>query len=225
MVYLAFHRGGISQAECALALWPDRAVAASTMHSTSSDARHALGFALLPRRGARLELAVPVSTDVDRFAALAARGHPDRLLDALRLVRGVPFGGLRHADWAVLEGTQADIEGLVVETALRGAADLMALGRASEAEWAVRRALLVSPFDERLYRALLRATDALGQRARLHATMAQLIRLAGGAEQPWTRGPTRDNTARLGAVHPETVALYHDLLAGTPATGAHPSRQ
>ena len=45
----------------------------------------------------------------------------------------------------------------------------------------VRQALQVSPYDERLYRALLRATAAQGNRVRLHAAMAQLRTLAGEA--------------------------------------------
>ena len=43
VVYLAFHRGGVRHAEWSLAIWPERPVSLSTAHSTSCDARRALG--------------------------------------------------------------------------------------------------------------------------------------------------------------------------------------
>src|ERR1700677_3224542 len=43
VVYLAFHRGGVRHAEWSLAIWPERPVSLATAHSTSSDARRALG--------------------------------------------------------------------------------------------------------------------------------------------------------------------------------------
>jgi len=222
VVFLAFRRGGIRQADCAVALWPDRPVSASTMHSTASDARRALGPDHLPRRGALLELAGTVTTDVDRFTAAASREDPDELLQAMGLVRGTPFSGLR-ADWAVIDGTQAHVEGLVVQSALRSADALMDRGRAVDAEWIVRKALIVSPDDERLYRALLRATHAQGDRTRLHRTMAQVVRMAGIAEPRSAGGRPRTGAAdQLRAVHPETAAVYYDLLVGTPAPFVHP---
>jgi DNA-binding SARP family transcriptional activator len=224
VVFLAFHRGGIRQADCAVALWPDRPVCASTMHSTVSDARRALGPDHLPRRGALLDLADSVTTDVDRFTAASSGADLDQLVRAMRLVRGTPFSGLR-ADWAVIDGTQAQVEGLVVQAALRGAGALVDRGRAVDAEWIVRQALIVSPDDERLYRALLRATHAHGDRARLHRTMAQLVRMAGIAD-PHASGchPRTGAADGLRAVHPETAAMYYDLLVGTPASSVHPPR-
>ena len=55
----------------------------------------------------------------------------------------------------------------------------------------IRRALQVSPYDERLYRALLVATAAQGNRVRLHAAMAQLLTLAGEASRPPARTPVQ----------------------------------
>ena len=52
----------------------------------------------------------------------------------------------------------------------------------------VRQALQVSPYDERLYRALLIATAAQGNRVRLHSAMAQLRTLAGEAAVPGQPG-------------------------------------
>src|SRR3984957_8635306 len=76
VVYLAFHRQGARNDDWATALWTDRCVAPSTLHSTASVARRALGRSgsgaeHLPRGGRRLRLADSVGTDVDRFATVA----------------------------------------------------------------------------------------------------------------------------------------------------------
>ena len=212
-------------AEWSLALWPERPVASSTVHSTASDARRALGRtadgrAHLPR-GVDLRLRDTVTTDVERFATLVASDDPHQLLSAMRLVRGRLFAGLRRTDWAVFDGTEAEIEALVVRTALRGADAFVGLGCVDEGEWMVRKALQVSPYDERLYRALLTTLAAQGNRVRLHAAMAQLRTLAGEAGAPAAR---RAAHAVPDCFHPETAALYRDLLEGSPAAGGHPSR-
>ena len=110
----------------AQAIWPDRPVPwpPSTRRRPTPGAAlgaQADGVAHLPR-GGRLRLGEPVTTDVERFAALAAAtDDPRRLAQAFRLVRGPLFAGLRRADWAVLDGTQRKLEALVVGAALRGA--------------------------------------------------------------------------------------------------------
>ena len=45
----------------------------------------------------------------------------------------------------------------------------------------MRRGLVVTPYDERLYRALLRALAAQGNRVRLRGAMAELL-TAGAAD-------------------------------------------
>lgn len=225
VVYLAFHRRGVRHAEWALAVWPERPVCLSTVHSTASDARRALGRAPDGRlhlpRGVDLRLGGSVTTDVERFSALASSDDPVQLRGAMRLVRGPLFSGLHRTDWAVFDGTQSDIESLVVRTALRGADAFVQLGCGDEAEWMIRQGLHVSPYDERLYRALLMATTAQGNRVRLRSVMAQLLTLAGEAACPPSRTPVRLPTECL---HPETTALYRDLLRGSPAAGGHPAR-
>jgi len=230
VAYLAFHRHGVRHAEWALAVWPDRAVALPTMHSTASDARRALGRAPdgtphLPR-GAHLRLRDSVTTDVERFDTLAASDDQYLLVEAMQLVRGPLFDGLRRSDWAVFDGTQSRIESLVVRTALRGAEELARRGCGSEAAWVVRQALRVSPYDERLYRSLLRATAAEGNRVGLRSTMEELLTLAGEAERPGAglSGVVRGGEARLECLHPKTTALYRGLLEGSPAAGADLAR-
>jgi DNA-binding SARP family transcriptional activator len=225
VVYLSFHRHGVRHGEWSLALWPERPVSLSTAHSTSSDARRALGRDVAGRphlpRGVELRLGDSVTTDVERFASLATADDPDRLLGAMHLIRGPLFGGLRRTDWAVFDGTQPDIEDMVVGTALRGADALVELGRGDEASWVVRQALHVSPYDERLYRALLVATAAQDNRVGLHAAMAQLRTLAGEGSCL----PARTvGHAAMDGLHPATTALFRDLLHRSAAAGGHPAR-
>ncbi len=210
-VYLAFHRGSVRHGDWSTALWPDRSVSPGTVHSTVSDARRALGVAHdgrehLPRAGTRAGLSDSVGTDVDRFSSLAGAADPRMWIEAMRLIRGTPFGALRLGDWAVLDGTQSQVEAMVTEAALRWAASLTALGRGDEAEWIVRQALRSNPYDERLYRSLLQALEAQGNRLRLRRTMADLRTLAGEA------------------LHPETTDLYRGLLHGQPVAEGHPAR-
>jgi hypothetical protein len=165
-----------------------------------------------------------VGTDVERFVALASSDDPARWVRALGLVRGPLFAGLGNSDWAVFDGTQPWVESQVVLTALR-VADLGLRGRSGcDPEWALRRALLVSPYDERLYRALLRATAAQGNRVGLRSTMAQLLTLAGEAENDERRPPAVRHEDVEQCLHPDTATLYRDLVQGSPATGGHSSR-
>ena len=224
VVYLAFHREGVRTGDWALALWPDRPVSPATVHSTASDARRALGRAAdgalrLPC-GPTLRLHPSVVTDVDRFADLARSHTREDWIEAARLVRGPSFGRLRRADWAILDGTHARVEALVVHTVLQAAESLRREGQAADAEWIVRRGLLASPYDERLYRALLLALAAQGNRAGMRAAMAQLLTVVRGS-----RTATREwHTGGTDAIGPETIELYRDLLCRWPAPGGVPAR-
>ncbi len=225
VVYLAFHRQAVRHGEWSLALWPDRPVSLATVHSTASDARRALGRAedgvrRLPC-GSALRLHPSVVTDVDRFAALARSETGEGWIEAAGLVRGPLFGGLRRADWAILDGTYAQIEALVVHTVLQAAETLRRDGRAAEAEWIVRRGLLASPYDERLYRSLFLAVAAQGNRTKMRGVMAQLLVVAGGARATFSEW----DPGGIGAVGPLTTELSRDLLRRWPAPGGVPARR
>ncbi len=222
VVYLALHRQGVGVATWSDALWPARLMSQATLYSTVSDARRALGHGpggreRLPRQGRRLRLDDSVTTDVERFAALASSRDPRAWSEALSLVRGTFLEGLVLTDWAIFDGTQAQVESMVVMTALKAAEHLLRKRSGAQAELMLRRALRVSPYDERLYRALLRAADAQGNRAALRSTMAELLSVAG-------KGATESGVdlvrRRSESIHPRTVALYRQLARGpVPATG------
>lgn len=204
VVYLAMHPHGAPTDTWATALWPDRRPAESSLHSTASVARRALGRAPdgsdhLPRSHGRLQLAPSVTTDWTRFVTLAESDVPDHWRSAIGLVRGRPFDGLRAVDWPVLEGISPAIESGVVDVALRLADASLEAGDPAGAAWAARRGLLASPYDERLYRVLLTAADRSGHPAGVEAVMEELVRLVADGVDPFD------------AVHPETLDLYRSL--------------
>ena len=204
VVYLAMHRCGVASDAWATALWPDRVMAPSSLHSTASEARRALGRASnghdhLPRQHGRLELAGTVGTDWHRFVELAKLGTPQGWHDALALVRGEAFEGLRAGDWTILEGFSALIEAQVVDAATSLAEHSLVVGDANGAEWAARQGLRISHYDERLYRILMRAADAAGNPAGVERVMDELISVVAEEVEPYD------------VVHPETAALYSKL--------------
>lgn len=208
-VYLALHPAGVANDAWATALWPDRRMAPATLHSTASAARRALGRSAsgrehLPRSHGRLELARSVTTDWRRFGVLAASDDPDDWDEAIDLVRGRPFEGLRNAEWTVLEGIAADIEERVAGLACRLADARLRRGRPALAAAAARRGLAASPYDERLYRRLLRCADLEGNPAGVERVMGELL-----ANLGWPG--CAPGAFDLAAVHPKTAAVYRSL--------------
>jgi len=204
IVYLAMHRNGASSDQWATALWPDKIMAAASLHSTASAARRSLGVSSLgddhlPRAHGRLSLGPSVGSDWTHFAALAERPDPDCWREALELIRGRPFEGLRAPDWVLLEGIAANVEAVVVDLATRYAEYRLSAGDPGGAEWSARQGLRVSAYDERLYRILLRAADAAGNPAGVETVMTELVRLVADDVEPYD------------AVHPETLDLYRAL--------------
>ncbi len=223
VVYLVLHRHGVRSTDWGDALWPARAVPAATLHSVASDARRALGAGAagterLPRGGRALRLDESVRSDVERFALLASQPDLAAWIEALSLIRGPFLEGLCLTDWAVLDGTAAQVESMVTTTALQGAAQCLHEGNGSRAEWMVRQALRVSPYDERLYRALLRAADVQGSRARLRSTMVELRSLAAASGDEEMAADQGEHHAVW--CHPRTIALYRELARDSaPADG------
>jgi DNA-binding SARP family transcriptional activator len=204
VVYLAMHPNGASNEAWATALWPDRLMAPSSLHSTASVARRSLGQGRngidhLPRSHGRLALSGTVGTDWARFVALADSEDAERWRSALELIRGRPFDSLRSSDWPILEGIGPAIEAAVVDLSGRLAGSFLSRGDPRGAQWAARQGLLVSPYDERLYRMLMRAADLAGNPAGVESVMSELVRLVADDIEP------------LDSVHPATMELYRSL--------------
>jgi len=208
VVYLAMHPHGATNEAWATALWPDRLMAPSSLHSTASVARRSLGTARdgtdhLPKAHGRLALASTVGTDWTRFQVLAASDEPRHWLSALSLVRGRPFDGVRSADWSILDGTAPAMESAIVDLSGRLAGERLRAGDPRGAELSARKGLLASPYDERLYRMLLRAADAAGNPGGVESVMTELVRVVADEVEP------------IESVHPSTLALYRSLSRRT----------
>jgi DNA-binding SARP family transcriptional activator len=220
VTYLALHPVGVSADDWTTALWPDQLPPDATRFSTSSEARRALGCASdgsdhLPRSVGRLRLAASVTTDWAQFRSLAVAQGPraaEAWAVALDLVRGPLLAGLRSSDWAVLEGLYAEMERSIVQLAIDVAEHRLARNDGRGAELAVRRGLLVSPYDERLYRMLFLAADRQGNPAGVESAMDELVRLVSGEVVPQQHALCGSPVDPAEWVHPETVAVYRSLI-------------
>jgi hypothetical protein len=145
---------------------------------------------------------VEVETDWDRFKNLSSQeGGADSWASALALVRGRPFDGLDRGEWAQLEGHVSAVEASVVSLACRLGEHALNRGEGGVAHWAALQGLLVSPWDERLYRLLMRAADELGNRGGVDAALRGLALALELEGDP------------LLGIHPETSALYRSLTS------------
>jgi DNA-binding SARP family transcriptional activator len=205
VVYLSMHRRGCSNEDWATALWPDKQMAPSTLHSTASAARRALGFDQagldhLPCSHGRLRLRATVETDWEQFMTLSESDlHVDDCR-ALDLVRGRPFAeGLRELDWVIGRGFQSEMEEAITIVACRTGERCLQGGDPAGAIRAARQGLSASPYDERLHRLLMSAADAAGNPAGVESAFCELISLLGGGGDP----------AEI--VHPITWNTYSSL--------------
>jgi hypothetical protein len=92
------------------------------------------------------------------------------------------------------------METTIAEVVERLALRCLDLGDHSAANWAARRGLLASPYDERLYRILMRAADAAGNPAGVDAVWTELLSVLDA-----------DLELVDDELHPETIALYAAL--------------
>ena len=212
IVYLALHPQGVTPDELWEALWPDRPVNRGTLHTTVTAARTGLGRApdgtryLPDAHDGHYRLSQQVGLDWARFHALIAAGEGDgpdgleALRSALELVRGVPLTSPtgRGYEWAVVHRTE--METVIAEVAERLALRYLDVGDHRQANWAARRGLLASPYDERLYRVLMRAADAAGNPAGVDAVWKELLTVLDA-----------DLDLVDDELHPETIALYAAL--------------
>ena len=212
IVYLALHPQGVTPDELWEALWPDRPVNRGTLHTTVTAARTGLGRApdgtryLPDAHDGHYRLSQQAGLDWARFHALIAAGEGDgpegleALRSALELVRGVPLTSPtgRGYEWAVVHRTE--METVIAEAAERLALRYLDLGDHRQANWAARRGLLASPYDERLYRVLMRAADAAGNPAGVDAVWKELLAVLDA-----------DLDLVDDELHPETIALYAAL--------------
>ena len=106
------------------------------------------------------------------------------------------------------------METVIAEAAERLALRYLDVGDHRQANWAARRGLLASPYDERLYRVLMRAADAAGNPAGVDAIWKELLTVLDA-----------DLDLVDDELHPETIALYTALRPkGRPRRPVHTYR-
>lgn len=196
VAYLASHRDGVTEERLRTVLW-DSPPTRGTFNNLISSVRSSLGAIdgepLLPRLGPdrRYRLAPTLTSDLERFAELAAVGEA---VGALELVRGAVFDEGR-LDWASLEGLAGSWERNVVDVAHRLARRCLTEGDIEGALWAADRGLLAAPGDEVLFRDRMLTWDTAGNPAAVESVMGELCAHLDGAD------PAE-------VLHPETLEVY-----------------
>jgi DNA-binding SARP family transcriptional activator len=132
------------------------------------------------------------------------RTHDVRCLrDALGLIRGQPFTGCYH--WWLDPAFTETVRAQIVDAAEMLAGLELAAGDPAASARAARTGLSGDATAEQLWRALMRAEYAAGNLS--------------GVRDAWSR--CLDAIADIapdGEPHPETVALYHQLISGKPSS-------
>ena len=202
--WLAMHPEGGSADRLATALWPSGKYSEHTLRTYRWDARRSLGVdqagkALLAEYG-EPKLSDAVSTDWARFRALAGSNDRSVRRAALELVRGRPFGDSSWL-WLTEEGLVSAIEAEVTDLACALGAEDLELREPERALEVAEQGLLVVPYDERLYRLLMKAHHALGNPSGVRAAMHRLTSLL------------EDDIEPIETVHGETRDLYETLTS------------
>jgi DNA-binding SARP family transcriptional activator len=206
VAFLAMHPEGATTDSFATALWPERRVPVQTLANRLSETRRALGIAgdgrPRLRKAGRRHFIADAETDWDRFKKLSrVEEGAESWRKALALVRGRPFDGLERGEWAQLEGFASAVEAAIVDVACRLGEHALDHGEAGITHWAALQGLLASPWDERLYRLLMRASDGLGNRGGVDVALRSLAVALELEGDP------------LLGIHPETSALYRRLTS------------
>jgi DNA-binding SARP family transcriptional activator len=211
IVYLALHPAGADPERLWEALWPERPLLRPTLHSAASAARAHLGDApdgtpYLPlAREGLYRLHPLISLDWTRFQTLVQLANQDdsraipALRQALELVRGIPLEGTTPGDYEWAFAYRTEMESAIGDAAEQLAAKYLDQHNHTDAIWAARRGLLASPYDERLYRQLMRAAYNAGNAPGVDAIMRELLHALDVEDEP------------IDELHPDTVELYKRL--------------
>ncbi|WP_245646845.1 BTAD domain-containing putative transcriptional regulator [Microtetraspora niveoalba] len=213
VVYLATHPAGVHPVVLGGVLWP-RGVQAAVRDAAVARVVEWLGADaegrphVEPDESGRLRLGPEIRSDWHLFQELVRRSrdqHPEAevllLEKAVGLVRGPLLSGRpagRYA-WLAADSLEYDVTASVADAAHRLCELRLARGEAEAAVAAARAGLLLAADDEGLWRDLLRAAHATGDRARLRAVADGLRRRA--TSHPYG-----------GGMAPETEALIDELL-------------
>jgi DNA-binding SARP family transcriptional activator len=194
---------------------PDHAKPSDSLRQLIVRTRRQLGRApdgreWLEHRGAGQYALHPDSRfDWHEFEALTTEGmrsrDAGRLREAMRLIRGQPFSGCYH--WSIDLALTETVRAQIVDAAQMLAGLELAAGDCAAASRAARTGLAGDAGAEQLWRALMRSEHAAGNLT--------------GVREAWSR--CLDEIAEIaadGEPHPETAALYRELVDGSRARPA-----
>lgn len=214
VVFLALHRGGVTNDQIRAAVWPETIPAQDTFNTTVSRARGALGTDRddeynLPHavtNDGRYLLGPYVGTDLAQFTELVRRARITEdvdeerslLREAVGLLRGQPFEGMRGYEWAYTEGIIAETEAMIADAAHRLAQLALEDNDAELATWAALSGLKAVPGSEPLYRDRMEAAHLNGDPAAVDRIIEELCRYVE------TLDPLDD-------LHPETIDLWRRI--------------
>lgn len=186
-------------------------VAEGTRRSNMSRLRAWLGAAAdgeryLPEAySGRIQLHSGVTSDWNRMQLLTIggvnRAAEDNLRAVLQLVRGAPLADAAPGQWHWAEELRTDISSLVRDVGLVLCDRGLASGDIDLARWAVNRALVAAPEDERLLVARVRTEHRAGNHSEVDRLALRLVRSA------------RQLNIDLAE---DTVTLLQEVLEGRP---------
>jgi hypothetical protein len=188
LCYLALHRDrSLSGEAIRAALRPegDREQSAKTMRTYLSSLRRSLGPEAFPA-GAGYRLSEVVTCDWELFRRAADHGGLDMQLEALSLVRGRPFDGVRSGTygWVFTEFLISEIEVAVSSVAKTTADECREQGRLDTALWSLRQGLLAAGSDFALWERYLSLAAEIGPTALARAEREAVAALGDDAPTP-----------------------------------------
>lgn len=211
ITHLALRVSAVDRDALDLAMGCTSTTAPNAVDKALVSARAVLGDALFPpREGGRYELSPAVRTDYGIVCDLVTEadeaGDPaeatDLLRQALSLVRGEPLTGVgRSYPWA--HSHRQSIVAQIVDAAEELAEVRLASGDWRSAEWAARQGLRAHPYEERMYRLLMRTARAAGNMPGVQRVFRELCDMLATQDAD---GKPED------ALEPETVEVLEALV-------------
>jgi LysM repeat protein len=209
VAFLATRERGVTTEIWTTALRPEARLSPNYIGHAATAVRKGLGRALdgewhLPpiHRHGQLRLRDTVGSDWARFRRLAKSSEPADWEQALSLVRGQPFADSEW-DWPIREGLVAEMQAEVVDLAVLAGEAALERTEPQRAVIAAEAGITACPWDERLYRLLMRAHAAQVNLSAVRAVMRRLSQVLEAEVEPFD------------AVESETRQLFAQL------TGAH----
>ncbi len=224
VAYLALHPGGVTASQLKTAIWLESVPTQDTFNVNIYRARSSLGVDRdgnhhLPHavmNDMAYSVGKYVTTDLARFTSLVVRSRSaadhaeevDLLDEAIDLLRGQPFEGVRGYEWAYTGGTIAELEATISDAAHRLAQLALEMGDHKRATWSALQGLKAVPGSEPLYRDRMEAAHLAGDPAAVDRIVEELCRYVE------TLDPLDD-------LHPETIELWRHIGRGAERRSNH----